>query len=196
MASSVNRVAAPSITNECVWDGLAQSLRRVTVQIFGRGGNHGAGIVWRSDGMIVTNAHVVRGTSMIRLEDGRTHRAELVAQDHRLDLAILRIPVRALEGAQRRDSTLRTGEVVVAVGHPLGDIGAVSFGIVHAAPSRHLIEADIRLLPGNSGGPLADASGRVVGIHCMVANGMAVAVSTAAIERFLQKHLGSEEWTA
>lgn len=177
MASSVNRVAAPSITNECVWDGLAQSLRRVTVQIFGRGGNHGAGIVWRSDGMIVTNAHVVSGTSMIRL-------------------AILRIPVRALEGAQRRDSTLRTGEVVVAVGHPLGDIGAVSFGIVHAAPSRHLIEADIRLLPGNSGGPLADASGRVVGIHCMVANGMAVAVSTAPIERFLQKHLGSEEWTA
>lgn len=78
MASSVNRVAAPSTTNECVWDGLAQSLRRVTVQIFGRGGNHGAGIVWRSDGMIVTNAHVVRGTSMIRLEDGRTHRAELV----------------------------------------------------------------------------------------------------------------------
>ena len=196
MASAVNRVAAPDITNGCVWDGLAQSLRRITVQIFGRGGQHGAGVVWRSDGLIVTNAHVLRGSSMIRFEDGRTDRAELVARDYQLDLAILRIPVRGLESAQGRDSTLRTGEVVFAVGHPLGERGAVSFGIVHAASSGHLIEADIRLLPGNSGGPLADASGRVVGINCMVANGMAVAVSTAAVERFLQKHLGSAERTA
>lgn len=132
---------------------------------------------------------------MIRLEDGRRCRAELVARDHRLDLAILRIPVSALESAKRRHSTLRTGEVVVAVGHPPGEAGAVSFGIVHAAPRGHLIEADIRLLPGNSGGPLADASGRVVGLNFMVANGLAVAVSTAAIERFLKEQPGRQEGT-
>jgi serine protease Do len=132
---------------------------------------------------------------MIRLEDGRTFRAELIARDPQLDLAILRIPVRALESAQRRHSLLRTAELVVAVGHPLGEAGAVSLGIVHATPGGHMIEADIRLLPGNSGGPLADASGRVAGINCMVANGMAVAISTAAIERFLQKHVTTKEGT-
>ncbi len=75
----------------------------------------------------------------------------------------------------------------MAVGHPLGEAGAVSLGIVHTASSGPLIEADIRLSPGNSGGPLADAEGHVVGINCMVANGMGIAVSTAAIQRFLQE---------
>lgn len=196
MASAVNRVAPPGIISKCAWDDLAQSLRRVTVQIFGHAGHHGAGTVLRSDGVIVTNAHVVNGFSMVRLQDGRSCHAAFVAGDRRLDLAVLRIPLRGLESAQRRDSSsLRAGEVVVAIGHPLGETGAVSFGIVHAAPLGDLVEADIRLWPGNSGGPLADASGRIVGINCMVANGMGVAVSTAAIQRFLRQHAAAVEGT-
>ena len=183
----VNRVAPASITTESLCDLVAEALRQVTVQIFGTAGNHGAGVVWSSNGLIVTNAHVVSGTSMVRLHDGRTCRAELVRKSRNADLAVLRIPVVGIECAKLRDSrTLRTGEVVVAVGHPMGEAGAVSLGIVLTASPGALIEADIRLAPGNSGGPLADAVGHVVGINCMVANGMGIAISTAAIQRFLQ----------
>jgi serine protease Do len=89
-----------------------------------------------------------------------------------------------------RDSrTLRIGEIVVAVGHPMGETGAVSLGIVHRISRADLVEADIRLAPGNSGGPLADASGKVVGINCMVANGMGVAIAAAAVGQFVQRTL-------
>ena len=187
MASAVNRVVRESITTESLGDQLSEALQRVTVQIFGPAGNHGAGVVWSGDGLIVTTAHVVHGTSMVRLHDGRTCRAELLRMDRNADLAVLRIPVGEIECAKLRESqTLRTGEVVMAVGHPMGEAGAVSLGIVHRAAPGSLIEADIRLAPGNSGGPLADAAGYVVGINCMVANGMGVAISTAAVQRFLE----------
>jgi len=196
MAIVVNRVAPAGIRTECAGDDVVRELRLVTVQIFGQPGFQGAGVVWRNDGLVVTNAHVVNGASMIRLHDGRTCRAELVARDGRIDLAILRIPIGGLRGARVRDSSsLRVGEMVVAVGHPMGEAGAVSLGMVHAASRGHLIEADIRLLPGNSGGPLADASGHVIGINCMVANGMGVALSTAAIEQFLQERFAIVEGT-
>jgi serine protease Do len=133
---------------------------------------------------------------MIRLHDGRTCHAALVARDRRIDLAILRISISGLEAAPVRHSdSLRVGEIVMAVGHPLGEAGAVSIGTVHAASRGHLIEADIRLLPGNSGGPLADVSGRVVGINSVVANGMGVGISTAAIEQFLAERLTPVEGT-
>ena len=194
MASAVNRVVAESITTESFGVQVAEALRRVTVQIFGPAGNHGAGVVWSSDGLIVTTAHVVNGASMVRLHDGRTCRAELVRKDRNADLAVLRIPVVGIECAQLRESqTLRTGEVVLAVGHPLGEAGAVSLGIVHRAATASLIEADIRLSPGNSGGPLADAAGQVVGINCMVANGMGIAISTVAIQRFLEVNPAAAE---
>src|SRR5437016_1722635 len=112
MASAVNRVVPPGIFTESLWDGLAEALRRVTVQIFGPAGNHGAGVVWNSGGLIVTNAHVVNGASMIRLHDGRTCRSELVGMSRRTDLAVLHIPVSGIESAKLRDSrTLRAGEV-------------------------------------------------------------------------------------
>lgn len=195
MASAVNPVAPVGISIE-YGDDLVQSLRRLTVQIFGQAGRHGAGVVWRDDGLVVTNAHVLNGASMIRLHDGRTCHAALVARDRRIDLGILRIPISGLGAPLVRDSgSLRVGEIVMAVGHPMGEAGAVSIGIVHAASRGHLIEADIRLLPGNSGGPLADVSGRVVGINSMVANGMGVAISTAAIEQFLEERLTHLEGT-
>jgi serine protease Do len=192
--SAVNRVAPVSITNESRWDDIAQALRHVTVQIFGTAGNHGAGVVWRSDGLIVTNAHVVNGISMVRLQDGRSYRAELIRKDLQTDLALLLIPVRGLAAAKLRDArTLRIGEMVVAVGHPRGEAGAVSLGMVHRSSRGNMVEADIRLAPGNSGGPLADASGKVVGINCMVAHGMGVAIATTAVEQFVQPSVVAKE---
>lgn len=193
MASAVNRFLPASITFESRTDQVVEALRQVTVQIFGPTGNCGAGVIWSSDGLIITNAHVVNGASMVRLYDGRTFGAEVVRKDRDTDLALLRISVLGIKSAKLRNMrSLRTGEMVIAVGHPMGETGAVSFGIVHRASPGALIEADIRLGPGNSGGPLADASGHVVGINCMVANGMGVAISTAAIQQFLKGN--SAEW--
>jgi serine protease Do len=187
MEDTLNRVLSPSISSGTAFTDVAEALRRVTAEIRGTEGSRGSGVVWRSDGLILTNAHVVRGPVMVQLHDGRALRADVMQRDAGADLAALRVPASGLESAELRDSkTLRPGEVVIAVGHPLGVMGAVSAGIVHGAPGKSWIESDIRLAPGNSGGPLADAAGRVVGINSMVVNGMGVAVSTAAVEEFLR----------
>jgi serine protease Do len=69
----------------------------------------------------------------------------------------------------------------------MGEAGAVSAGIVHTSSPGAWIQTDARLAPGNSGGPLADSAGRVVGINSMVVNGMGIAISTAAVQRFLRR---------
>ncbi|MDE3137228.1 MAG: trypsin-like peptidase domain-containing protein [Acidobacteriota bacterium] len=185
MSGATNRVCPGDICLGSDWSDLAESLRRITVEIRGPDGRHGAGVVWTADGIIITNAHVVNGHAMIRFHDGRAAPAELVARSRRSDLAALRVAFRHLPCAVARDSrTVRPGEIVIAVGHPLGVSGAVSLGILHSASDESCIEADIRLAPGNSGGPLADAAGRVIGINTMVANGMGIAVSAPAVERF------------
>jgi serine protease Do len=98
---------------------------------------------------------------MVRLHDGRSCCAELIREDRRADLALLHIPLNGLTSARVRDSrSLRTGEMLLAIGHPMGEPGAVSLGIVHRRSLGDFVEADIRLAPGNSGGPLADATGK------------------------------------
>ena len=153
------------------------------------GSGGGSGVIWRSDGLIITNAHVAaRGGQFVVLDGNRTFKAKQVARDPRRDLAALRIDATGLVAAQVREpASLRVGELVLAIGNPMGDAGAVSQGIVHAGPSSGWIQADIRVAPGNSGGPLADAQGRVVGINSMVVNGLALAVSSTAVERFVTR---------
>jgi serine protease Do len=166
---------------------VAERLRRCTV-IVASGGGHGSGLIVGPDGTVITNAHVAtRRHALLRLQDGRETRAELVARSERLDLAALKADVRGAEPAVFRDSrTLQPGEIVVAVGNPLDLVGALTVGVIHQAdPRGRRVSADLRLLPGNSGGPLADASGNVVGINAMVAYGLAVAVSGEAVRRFL-----------
>jgi serine protease Do len=103
----------------------------------------------------------------------------------------LAVEANGLTQACIRDSrTLRVGELVVAVGNPLGMAGALTAGIVHSIVSRRpegprFIQADLKLAPGNSGGPLADARGQVVGINTMVAGDLALAVPSNAVTRFL-----------
>lgn len=176
---------------------VAERLRRSTVQVSGSAARHGSGsgIVWDPDGLIITNAHVARGDSAaIELWDGRRFEAKVTARDPRRDLASLRAAERDLPAATAGDSgALRPGELVVAVGNPLGFIGALTTGVVHAlGPLRGLgrqpwVQAAVRLAPGNSGGPLADVHGRVIGVNTMVAaGGLALAVPSNAVAEFLR----------
>ncbi len=172
---------------------LAERLRRSTVQVWAGRMSVGSGVIWRADGLIVTNAHVARDRrSEVVLAAGRSLPAGMIATDSQRDLAALKVEAGGLEAAPVRDSdSLRAGELVFAVGNPLGLVGAVSTGIIHAVDptsgprERTWVQADVRLAPGNSGGPLADVRGRVVGINSMVAGGLALAVLSNVVTRFL-----------
>ena len=169
---------------------IADRLRQVTVEIYGSGGG-GAGILWAPD-LVVTNAHVARASRLrVGLADDRQVDATVVTADHRADLALLRIPRCGAAPAALADSdTLRVGALVVALGHPLGLRRTLTAGVVHAlAPAapggRRWIHADVRLAPGNSGGPLADTAAHILGINTMIAGGLALAIPINDVRRFV-----------
>lgn len=178
---------------------VAELLRRSTVQVIQHGrGERGAGsgVIWTADGVIVTNSHVARGQkAQVELWDGRRFEADVTARDLRRDVAALRVRTTSLPAVAAGDSTsLRPGELVVAVGNPLGFIGALTTGVVHGVGAlrglgkQSWVQAAIRLAPGNSGGPLADARGRVVGINTMVMSGdLGLAVPSNGVVDFLQR---------
>jgi len=172
---------------------VAETLRRSTVQVEAGRQGQGSGVLWNSDGLIVTNAHVARAEPLnVVLWDGRRYPAAIAARDEGRDLAAITVRATRLPGASIGDSSrLRPGELVVAVGNPLGFIGALTTGVVHAVgpvsglSRRPWVQADVRLAPGNSGGPLADASGRVIGVNSMVAGRLGLAVPSNAVREFL-----------
>jgi serine protease Do len=174
--------------------GMAERLRRSTVHVRSGRAGAGSGVIWRPDGLIVTNAHVVRrDPAVVELADGRELEAHVTDADPRRDLASLTVDARDLPAVTVGDSDdLRVGQLVVAVGNPLGLSGALTTGILHAIAPRDesdrqtWVQADVRLAPGNSGGPLADVLGRVIGINSMVAGGLGLAVPSNAVTRFLQ----------
>jgi serine protease Do len=174
---------------------IGERLRRSTVRVsVDEGGRRpgrrsgGSGVIWNSGGLILTNAHVARGPQTeIETWDGRRFPARVVSRDPRRDLASLRIAATALEAATPGDSAaLRPGELVIAVGNPLGFAGALSTGIVHSSSERW-IHADVRLAPGNSGGPLANARGQVIGINTAIVDGLGAAVPAKVVLDFLQR---------
>jgi serine protease Do len=172
---------------------IAEQLRRSTVVIHAGGRGSGSGVIWSSEGVIVTNAHVVHGSNTrAQLWDGREFDATVTARDPRRDLATLRIRASSLPAAIPADSSqLRPGELAIAIGNPMGFVGALTTGLIHAVgPLRALgaqtwVQASVRLAPGNSGGPLADARGRVIGINTMVAGRLALAIPSNAVLDFL-----------
>jgi serine protease Do len=168
---------------------VAERLRRATVQIHGLGPGVGSGVIWRESGLIITNAHVARAArARVRLWDGRALDATVIRRDPPRDLAALKVEANGLPAATMGDSSaLRVGELVLAVGNPLGLVGALTMGIIHTnePDQQKWVQADVRLAPGNSGGPLANARGQVIGVNSMVAWGLALAVPSNAVERFL-----------
>ena len=169
---------------------VADRLRQVTVEVHAPDGG-GAGVLWAPD-LIVTNAHVARRPALrVGLPDDGVVDAHVIAEDRRADLALLRIARCGIAPAALGDSdALRVGALVVALGHPLGLRRTLTAGIVHAlAPlsrgGRRWIHADVRLAPGNSGGPLADTAGAVVGINTMIAGGLALAIPITEVRAFV-----------
>jgi serine protease Do len=164
------------------YEQIAERLRQSAVQIGG-----GSGVIWH-DGTIVTNAHVVRqGEAAIVYSTGQRSTARVVLCDRDRDIALLRpaSPPCGLPAAIGDSDCLRPGQFVLALGNPLGLTGAISAGVVHAA-SRSWVQADVRLAPGNSGGMLADAAGRVIGINTMIFNGLALAVPSNEVDAFVR----------
>jgi len=179
-------------------DAVAESLRAITVGIHAPGdrrAGEGAGVIWHRDGLVVTNAHCVRHRQLaVRAPDGRSLDAEVVAHDPRLDLALLTAPaLRGPEPELADVESLRPGELLFAFGHPLGVRGALALGVLYAVArdrrsgDARWICADVRLAPGNSGGPLADAAGRVVGVNTMVAGGLGLAIPAPVVQRFVER---------
>jgi serine protease Do len=174
------RYALPAELDQQMADTVRRVLRSLVQVQNGRWGA-GAGIIWKSDGVILTNSHVVgRGQVKVTLSDGSQHRASLIERSPDLDLALIRVDAGGLPPALIADSRqLRVGQIALVVGHPWGQVGFVTAGIISAlgmAETRGgkevpYIRLDAALAPGNSGGPLVNAAGGVIGINTMIIGG-------------------------
>lgn len=176
---------------------VAHTARTSVVTVFAKRFGAGAGILWSADGLVLTNNHVLgRQAPKVLLADERQFFAEIVATDEEVDLALLRINANDLPAAHIGDSTqLRVGELVLTLGHPWGQRNAASFGVVSHLGNAHtrgkrglipIIQTDARLAPGNSGGPLLNATGEVVGINTMIVGGdQGVAIPSAVALDFV-----------
>ena len=176
---------------------LARDVARSVVLVRGSMGSSGSGVIWDRPGLVITNHHVVPGaTAELSLAGGRRVRARVVRRAPALDLAALQVededalPNPARVGDSDR---LRVGDLVLAVGNPMGERNAPSLGIL-ASATDHVLRLSITLRPGNSGGALVNARGEIVGIpHMVTGNGLALAVSTRSVARFLDGASGAPE---
>ena len=197
------RASVVTIIDESHGSGRGRAARR---------GGHGAGFAWGGRGgggdLFVTSAHVVSSrTAVVVTPDGRAARGTVVGRDVDRDIALLHAPGAGVPAVTCGDPyALRPGSLVFAVGHPLGVKDAVSVGVFQAvravprgygmaeqrprrgrSPFLPWVQADVRLAPGNSGGPIADVEGNVIGVAAMIVSGLALAVPAPDFERLLSQ---------
>ena len=174
---------------------IVEKLRRSTVVVASSGRGGGSGFVTDEGGIVVTNAHVVSTRVVqVQLWDGEMREARVLARGGDVDLALLKIPPGGLAPVHLAESAeLRKGDFVIAVGNPFGFIGAVTTGTVRSVgPVRGLgedfyVHAAIRLAPGNSGGPLSNARGEVVGVNSMVVGNTALSIPASRVREFMNR---------
>lgn len=191
---------------------ISQRLRSSTVEITNQYSG-GSGVIWSSNGLVVTNSHVVRGSkSRVTLGNGRVLEGSVIARDPQQDLAAIQLQIEKSESLPTptigNAQILRPGEMVLAMGSPYGFSGALTVGVIHASVEQEFqqpkklnwtkktylslgypassIIADIRLAPGNSGGILANARGEVIGINVAIFSGLALAISSQQVENFIE----------
>lgn len=190
-------IAEPVSILEALSDQFVRVVDRVSPAVVnvrsGRGG--GSGVVITPDGYVLTNSHVVAEASRVELRqrDGVDVSADVVGTDPSTDLAVLRARSSGLEAAELGDSdALRVGQIVIAIGNPLGLQSTVTHGVVSALGRslraqngrmiENVIQTDAPLNPGNSGGPLVDVRGAVVGVNSAIiamAQGISFAIPSA-----------------
>jgi S1-C subfamily serine protease len=181
---------------------LSEEIQGSLVRIANAKHGAGAGTVWHSEGLIVTNAHVLgrRGELKVTLPDGVEVPARVLAMDRKQDVAALAVEVGNLATIELGDSQkVKPGEWVMAFGHPWGIPGAATAGVVigHGAtlPERPAFGGDwlavsLHYRPGHSGGPLVDAEGKLIGINTVMAGpDVGLAVPVHEIKRFLKTQI-------
>jgi S1-C subfamily serine protease len=181
---------------------VTSRVRPSLVQITGKRGNLGAGTIWHPDGLIITNAHVIRDPQLtVLLPDGHEYPAQILARSREDDLAALAIQTTDLPTIKIGDSKqIRPGHWVIALGHPWGVTDSVTAGTVigtgknlpEVARGRDWIALDLRLRPGHSGGPLVDVTGKLIGINTMITGPeVGFAIPIHIVTRFLRETIGS-----
>lgn len=186
----------PSALLNAAYDELLARVRPVLAIVHNGRRGAGAGVL-AEDGLVLTSNHVVaRGHSFkVKLDDDASYKAQVLFRDPEVDLALLEIPVNGHPSAVFSEREPRPGEMVFAFGHPWGQRAVLTGGVLSAvtvARTRHgeipILRTDARLAPGNSGGPLLNAAGKVIGLNAMIFGGdQGIAIPASVIRKFLEK---------
>lgn len=161
-------------------------------------GRRGAGAgVLAGDGQVLTSHHVVaRGRAFkVTLDDDATYEARVLTREPETDLALLEFPANGRTSAVFSEGEPRPGELVFAFGHPWGQRAVLTGGVVSAVTTARtrkgeipVLRTDAQLAPGNSGGPLLNAAGEVIGLNAMIFGGdQSIAIPASAIRKFLKR---------
>jgi serine protease Do len=191
----INDAAAESVTK----------VRHSLVQILSDEGGIGAGTIWHSDGLVITNAHVASGRNeerklRVMLQTGVSYPAQIIAIDAERDIAALAIDAHDLPTiAVGSSAELQAGQWLMASGHPWGILDALTAGVVigtgeklpEVGDNKTWIALDMKMRPGHSGGPLFNESGEIVGINTMIRGPeVSFAVPVDEVKNFLKDRIG------